>query len=88
MSLEVVELEQFIKNGPFLEDVFVNSIREHDWHKYNNSKVLVRGCQSTVVPPWAYMMITAQLTGFAKSVRFGNEHDNIVVFRRKVETPQ
>jgi hypothetical protein len=29
------------------------------------------------------MYLTGRLAGVAKSVRFGNEHDNIVVYRAK-----
>jgi hypothetical protein len=79
--LEVVEPEQFLNNGIFSEDTFLQKAGEYDWGRYQGKKVLVRGCQSTIIPPWVYMYITGKLAGIARSVRYGNEHDNIVVFR-------
>lgn len=62
--------------------MFLRLAEQFDWEKLRGKKVLVRGC-STVVPPWAYMYITARLMGLAESIRFGNEHDNIVIVRKK-----
>lgn len=80
MAFEVLDPGDFLDNGLFLEDFFFDSAKKHDWLKYEKKKVLVRGC-STIIPPWAYMYITGKLAPLAKSVRFGNEHDNVVVFR-------
>ena len=79
---EIVDPNEFLDNGLFSEDIFIRKLEAHHWESYRDKKVLVRGC-STVVPPFAYMMLTARLVAQAKSVRYGNEHDHIVVFRRK-----
>ncbi|MDF1543522.1 MAG: DUF2480 family protein [bacterium] len=79
---EVVDPNEFLDNGLFSEDIFIQKVDAHHWGNYTDKKVLVRGC-STLIPPFAYMMITAKLVGQAKSVRYGNEHDHIVVWRRK-----
>jgi hypothetical protein len=67
--------------GMFRQDDFLANIAGHDWNRYRDQLVLVRGCGEIPIPPWAYMAITARLVGIARSVRFGNEHDNLVVHR-------
>ena len=81
--MEVINLEIFSDNGIVRQDEFVERVDNHDWERYRDCKVLVRGCDSRVTPPWAYMIITARLTPVAQSIRFGNEHDNLIVYRRK-----
>ena len=80
MVYEVIDPADFLANGAFFQDHFIEQTNTHDWSKYAGRPVLVRGC-STTIPPWAYMLLTGKLVGIAKSVRYGNEHDNIVVYR-------
>ncbi len=80
MAFDVIDPAEFLDNGIFFEDYFFEKTKEYDWGKFDRKKVLVRGC-STIIPPWAYMYITGKLTPKAKSIRFGNEHDNVVVYR-------
>ncbi len=83
MAFEIVDPEEFLEEGMFRQEQFLRKADAFAWDKYRDKKVLVRGCDSTIIPPWAYMMITARLANIAQSVRFGNEHDNIVVLRSK-----
>lgn len=80
MPFAVIDPANFLDNDMFREDEFLRLAEQFDWEKLRGKKVLVRGC-STVVPPWAYMYITARLMKVAESIRFGNEHDNIVIVR-------
>ena len=81
MAFETVSPEQFLSGEMFREDEFLGKISEYDWVQYRNKKVLVRGCGDVITPPWAYMVIAARLSGVARSIRYGNEHDNVVVYR-------
>lgn len=83
MAFSVIDPQQFVGEGILREDDFVAKLAAYDWTRYRGQKVLVRGCGSTPIPPWAYMMIASRLVGLADSVRYGNEHDNIVVFRNQ-----
>ena len=83
MSYTLVDPADFLTEGAFFEDKFVENIDRHDWNTSEDKQVLFRGCTSAIIPPWAYTIFTSRLTPVAKSVRFGNEHDNIVVYRRK-----
>jgi len=81
MAYQILSPEEFLSGGVLREDEFLQKTRQYNWEKFRDTPVLVRGCQSTVIPPWVYMYLTGCLAGLARSVRFGNEHDNIVVYR-------
>jgi hypothetical protein len=83
MTYEILDPGEFLVEGMFRQDQFLEKADAFTWDRYRDKKVLVRGCTSTVIPPWAYMLITARLANVARSVRFGNEHDNIVVLRSR-----
>ncbi len=81
MAYTVIDPETFSSKAVFSESEFLENAGGHDWEKYRNKSILIRGCSSRVVPPWAFMYLTGKLVGRAKVIRFGNEHDNIVVYR-------
>ena len=85
MPFSIIDPEQFLTDGVFREGTFLEKAERFDWEEHKDKQVLVRGCSSAVIPPWAFMYITGRLSAVAKSVRFGNEHDNIVVFRNTKE---
>ncbi len=80
MTFSIVDPAVFLDDGAFFEDSFIEKIKGLTWEEYRGRSVLVRGC-SAIIPPWAYMCIAAKLAHVAKTVRYGNEHDNVVVFR-------
>ncbi len=81
MNYTIVDPTSFVTGKFFREEDFLANTGTADWERYRDRPVLVRGCGTTIVPPWAYMLIAARLSGVAKSIRYGNEHDNIVVHR-------
>ncbi len=85
MSFEIIDPKEFLTDGVLFEDAFLAAAGRIDWESYRGKKVLVRGCGSALIPPWVFMYITGKLAGVAKSVRYGNEHDHIVVCRSREE---
>jgi len=83
MSLAILNPEDLLENSIFKEDAFIETVEKFDFSQYKDKNMLIRGCSSAIVPPWAFMLLTGKLTSIAKTIRFGNEHDNIVVFRNK-----
>ncbi len=81
MAFTIIDPKEFTTEGILLEDAFLEKAARYDWAQFQGKKVLVRGCGSTIIPPWVYMYITGRLCGVAKSIRFGNEHSNILVHR-------
>jgi Protein of unknown function (DUF2480) len=82
VALEIVDIKSFVDGDMLIESDFVARIESHDWSQYQDKMVLIRGCSDIIIPTWAYMSVTAKLAGFAKNIRYGNEHSNLVVYRR------
>lgn len=53
------------------EKDFRTFVKSHDWEQYNNKAVAVFCSADAIVPDWAFMLITASLTPFAKRVYQG-----------------
>jgi len=83
MAQSIIDPEHFLSDGIFREESFLEKANNYDWEQFQNKQVLVRGCNSAIIPPWAFMFITGKLAAIARTVRYGNEHDNVVVFRAK-----
>ena len=83
MPYEILDPAEFLTDGVFMETTFLEALDNYDWSRLDNKIVLVRGCTSAIIPPWAYMCITGKLTQAVKSIRFGNEHDNITLYKNK-----
>ncbi|MFT5673423.1 MAG: hypothetical protein ACI9JT_002070 [Polaribacter sp.] len=54
------------------EKDFRESVNEHDWSQYKNSFVAVTCSIDAVIPSWAFMLISSELTPFANKVVIGN----------------
>ena len=82
MPYSIIDPQEFAVDGMFREADFKRLVEEYDWGRFLSKAVLIKGCGDIIVPPWAFMVITARLVPVAKSVRFGNEHDNAIIFRQ------
>ena len=71
MSMDTVYLDDFLSDGILKEDEFRNMVQNINWKKYENKRVLIKGCTKSPVPIWAYLIITAELSHHAKIVYFG-----------------
>ncbi len=80
--MEIVDIATFIEGEILIEREFTEKVSAYDWETLRGKKVLVRGCGDTPIPTWAYMLITGKLADVADKVRYGNEHSNIVVYRK------
>jgi Protein of unknown function (DUF2480) len=85
VALEIVDIKSFIDGDLLVESEFLQNIEGRDWSQFQDKMVLIRGCSDIIIPTWAYMSVTAKLAGFAKSIRYGNEHSNLVIYRRPKE---
>jgi len=59
--------EQILK-----EKEFRASVKNHDWSQYKNAFVAVYCSADAIIPSWAFMLITSELTPFANKVVIGN----------------
>ena len=66
-----ISLDDFLSDGIIKEKDFREKVSSTDWSKYQDQKVIIKGCSKAAVPTWAYLIITANLTKFAKRIYFG-----------------
>lgn len=86
-KLTTVDLEDFypkgkrvvfdIKNWLFEELIlrekdFRESVKNHDWTQYQDSYVSLTCSTDAIIPSWAYLLLTTELTPFAKKVVVGD----------------
>ena len=68
--MEVVDPRELLTGGIFREKEFRETIKAFPWQKFQDKPVLIQGCSSPL-PIWAYMVIQAELTPYAKSISYG-----------------
>src|SRR5690606_1329212 len=86
-SLTTVDLEDFypkgnrvlfdIKDWLFQELIlkekdFREHVKKHDWSQYQDTYVALTCTADAIIPSWAYLLITTQLSPLAKKVVVGN----------------
>ena len=80
--MDILDMTIFMDHGIVSETVFFDKVESFDWERLRDKRVLVKGCGTTIIPPWAFMVVTARLSQFAKTIAYGNEHSAISIFRR------
>ncbi len=63
--------------------LFKNALDKIDWTKFNNAKVVIKGCSKVEVPVSAYVEVTNRLRPIASSIMFGEPCSTVPVFKRK-----
>ncbi len=76
------DIQDFLWNGILKESVFREKLEAHDWSQYDNKKVIIKGCGSTPIPTWAYMVVTAYLVQHAEKVMYGEPCAAVPIFKR------
>ena len=81
-KVEIIDLNDFLSSGILKEKKFKEKIETIDWKKYSDKRVLIKGCAAVPIPTWAYMMLTAKLTLFAKQVLYGELCSAYLIFNK------
>ncbi len=81
--------------SPIAVDVYHGSLVEYykyamnralesfDGTKYQDERVIIKGCGAHPVPPSAYLDITRKLRPYAKSIMFGEACSTVPVYKKK-----
>jgi hypothetical protein len=77
--MEIVEPRDFLTGGQFREKDFREAVQRFDWSRYQGKPVLIQGCSSITLPTWVFLVITAELVPFAKSISYGEVKNPIPV---------
>jgi hypothetical protein len=80
--METIYLDNFITEGILKEKIFRQLVSEIEWSNYKDKRVLIKGCTSVPVPTWAYLIITAQLSQYAKHILYGEPCATVKIFTR------
>jgi hypothetical protein len=83
----ILDMRIFLDDGVIAEAAFLDRVSRFDWESLRNKTVLVKGCGTAIIPPWAFMIVTARLTEVARRILYGNEHSSLPIYTRyKQET--
>ena len=63
-------------------DEFREKINDIDWTKFENKKVLIKGCSQAPIPIWAYLIISSNLATYAKKIYFGEARRAIEIYSK------
>jgi hypothetical protein len=77
--MEVIDPNDFLLGEAFREQPFREAIKKFDWAQYQDKPVLVKGCSSVTLPTWVFLVITAELVPYAKSISYGEIRNPIPV---------
>jgi len=69
--METIQLDDFLSDGIIKEDEFRNQVKTINWESFRDKQVMIKGCASVPVPTWAYLIISAKLSNYAKKIYFG-----------------
>lgn len=57
------------------EKDFREFLKSNDWSIYNGKNVAIGCTEDTIIPTWAYMLLTLKLTPYANCIVFGDLND-------------
>lgn len=62
--------------------LFINAIQKMDLSKFNDKKVVIKGCGKIDVPTWAYVELTRLLKPIAASIMYGEPCSTVPIYKR------
>ena len=80
--MKTIFLDDFLTDGMIKEFEFREKIKDIDWSKYKNEKVMIKGCTSVPVPTWAYLIITAQLVKISNQILYGEPCSAVKIYNK------
>lgn len=67
----------------FLTHHYETVIGQLDLSKFEDQRLVIKGCSDRPVPPSAYSAITARLRPIARSIMYGEPCSTVPIFKRK-----
>lgn len=65
------------------ERIFMRELQKIDYSKYENARVVVKGCSKITVPSAIYSEVTQLLSPHVKSLMFGEPCSTVPLFKKK-----
>lgn len=68
-----LDISQWLFEGSILrEKDFRELVKNYAWKQYQDQYIALTNTTEAIVPAWAFMLLTIQLTPFAKKITIGN----------------
>lgn len=68
-EVAVIDLKDYLFKGLILKEAdFRDTVKNTDWAHYQDKYVVVYCSTNAIIPMWAYMVLSAELTPYAKDI--------------------
>jgi hypothetical protein len=72
-EIAVIDLKDFLFKGLILREAdFRETVKNTEWQQYSNKYVALYCSANAIIPMWAYMVLSAELTPYAKGIAYSN----------------
>ena len=73
---KIIDIKNWLYEGMVLkEKKFREHLKDEDWEQYKDAFVALHCSTDTIIPVWAYMLLTKYLNPYASSIIYGNEKE-------------
>jgi len=67
------DIKEWLFEGIILKEKdFREHVQNHDWSQYQDSYIALTCSEDAIIPSWAYLLLSTELTPYAKKVVVGN----------------
>ena len=68
-----LDISEFLFEGIILrEKDFREHVKTYNWEQYQDQYIALTNTSEAIIPAWAFMLLTVQLTPFVKKISIGN----------------
>ena len=72
----IIDIKNWLYEGMVLQEKkFRQHLKDKDWEQYKDAFVALHCSTATIIPVWAYMLLTKYLNPYASSIIYGNEKE-------------
>ncbi len=69
----IIDIKKWLFHEQILKETdFREHLKNHDWSQYKDHYVALTCSSDTIIPSWAFMLITTYVSPFAKKIVVGN----------------
>lgn len=83
-SVTVIDMKDYLFKGLILREAdFREQVKNTDWSVYQDKYVVLHSSVDAIIPMWAYMIISAELTPYAKDIANSAPDHAVEIFMYK-----
>jgi len=83
-----LDITPWLMNGFVLQEKkFRDHVEKHDWQQYQDAYVAIHCTSDAIVPTWAYMLISLNLSPIAKDMTYGSLYElETFIFNKVIDS--